>query len=226
MGRLERAQSRAKRNFVDDPSNRRTSDDRPPFWVRNYDALWKVLSLGKTEAVHGATLDLADFEPGQSLLDVGCGTGDLVLVAEARAKRKGIFTGLDPEPHMIAQANAKAEQRSSAVSFVQGSIDAIPEADNTFDVVTSSLMLHHLPEEMHAPAIAEVFRVLKSGGRFVVVDFNPAKGGLINRMHGTGGIDPIATGLPPKLEAAGFVVKRTGQHPKKKGFSFAVSQKP
>lgn len=72
-----------------------------PFWVRYYDIVTNLVTLGRTGKMHGETLSLAGLSPGDAVLDVGCGTGMLLLEAEKAVGPEGTAVGLDVEPEMI-----------------------------------------------------------------------------------------------------------------------------
>ncbi|WP_242393230.1 class I SAM-dependent methyltransferase, partial [Anaeromyxobacter oryzisoli] len=79
----------------------------------------------------------------QAQLDVGCGTGAL-LVALRREAKPARLVGVDPDPDMLAQAEPKLRAAGVAAELLRGSADALPFPDGSFDVVVSSLMFHHL----------------------------------------------------------------------------------
>lgn len=117
---------------------------------------------------------------------------------------------------MIELARRKAAKAGSNVDFQVGLIEDIPFPDETFDLVTSSLVLHHLPADLKRVGIAEVRRVLKPGGRFLVMDFaresHSPLGHLFSVLgHGRG--PAMAEGLGDLLIAAGFA--RTEVVPKR-----------
>ncbi len=141
--------------------------------ARAYDALAWVLTLGRERRFRDRLVALAHLEPGDSVLDVGCGTGALAIAARDRVGSGGQVCGVDPSPEMVARARAKAATAAKAGAdfrFETATVEALPFADATFDAVLSTLMLHHLSEEGRRQGIGEIARVLKPGGRFLAVD--------------------------------------------------------
>jgi ubiquinone/menaquinone biosynthesis C-methylase UbiE len=98
-------------------------------------------------------------------LDAGCGTGFLAFELTARGHR---VIGVDFAPAMIAEARRKAREQSVAVRFEQGDIEQLPFESGRFDLVISRHVLWTLPHP--EAAIDEWIRVLRPGGRLVVVD--------------------------------------------------------
>ena len=116
------------------------------------------------------TVDLALLRRGERVLDVGCGTGGVTIPAKMRVGENGSAAGIDPSPEMIAVARRKAQRAGIEIDFRVGVIESLPFADETFDVVTSSLMMHHLPPHLQVKGLAEIRRVLKPGGRILIAD--------------------------------------------------------
>ena len=143
---------------------------RWPCW---YDALNRLHFLGRERQFREKTVDLAAVAPGDNVLDVGCGTGNLTMAAKVRAGTDGEVHGIDGAPEMIQEAERKAAEKQLDVRYQVGLIEDIPFPDGRFDVVISSLMLHHLPKDLKRQGVAEISRVLKPGGRFVAVDLDP-----------------------------------------------------
>ncbi|GCE09318.1 class I SAM-dependent methyltransferase [Dictyobacter aurantiacus] len=117
------------------------------------------------------TISLAQLQPGEQVLDVGCGTGTLAIEVARRVGRTGRVTGIDPGEQQIVRARAKAGRRNLSVEFLVGAIERLPFPDQSFDVVFSTLMMHHLPMPLKRQGLAQIARVLKPGGRLVIADF-------------------------------------------------------
>jgi ubiquinone/menaquinone biosynthesis C-methylase UbiE len=157
-------------------------------WAARYDVLVWLLSLGRVNRMYGRLLAPAHLRAGESVLDVGCGTGSLVRVARQQVGTTGRVAGIDASPAMIARARKKVPDARFEVAFAQ----SLPFADAEFDVVVNTLMLHHLPRVDRDAAMREMRRVLKPGGRVLCVDFGgAAKRGLVDRIHRRGsGVSP------------------------------------
>jgi ubiquinone/menaquinone biosynthesis C-methylase UbiE len=149
------------------------------------------------------TAKLARVQPGDKVLDVGCGTGTLALEVARREGRVGRVTGIDPSTEQIVRARSKAARHHVPIDFQIGVIEHLPFPDQMFDVVLSTLMMHHLPTPLKRQGLAEIARVLKPGGRLIIADFKSKKErqGLAARFHAGGsGLQDLA-GL---VEDAGF----------------------
>jgi ubiquinone/menaquinone biosynthesis C-methylase UbiE len=140
-------------------------------WARLYDLGTTFLSFGQLAALHRGTVELAGIRPGERILDVGCGPGRLALVAATTAGPRSEVCGIDPAPEMVELARRRAARARVPARFEVGVIEALPFPDEHLDVVLSSLMLHHLPDELKRRGLAEIHRVLKPAGRLVAVDF-------------------------------------------------------
>lgn len=148
-----------------------------PFW---YDVLAWAMTRGKERAFRDKTVDGARLESGESVLDVGCGTGTLAMAAKRRVGTSGRVCGIDASPEMIARAQKKARKAGLEVDFERAAVERLPFADGTFDAVLATIMLHHLPDDARRQGLREMRRVLKPGGRLFVVDF----GGETHGGHG------------------------------------------
>jgi ubiquinone/menaquinone biosynthesis C-methylase UbiE len=172
-------------------------------WARWYDLLGSIPFL---RAIREKLVELAAPAPGEHVLDVGCGTGTLAVALKSRVGA-GEVCGIDASPEMIEVAKGKAVKAGCAVDFQVAPIEALPFADVSFDLVTSSLMLHHLPDNLKRKGLAQVRRVLKTGGRFMAVDFvahsHSPLGHLLAVFGHARGASTVDT-LTPMLKEAGF----------------------
>lgn len=154
--------------------------------ARYYDLQSWLLTLGRERAFRERLVGLARLQPGDAVLDVGCGTGTLAIAAKRRVGAEGTVHGIDASPEMIDRAKRKAVKAGVDVAFQTGIVEALPFPDAQFDAVVSSLMLHHLPKPVRRQCAREIRRVLKPGGRVLAVDFAaPARErrGLLARFH-------------------------------------------
>jgi ubiquinone/menaquinone biosynthesis C-methylase UbiE len=150
-------------------------------WAPYYDAFVNILTLGHARMLRRTTIDEALIKPDDNVLDVGCGTGEVTLLAKTRAASGKVY-GIDPAPEMIAVARGKAERKKLDIDFRVAVIESLPFPDASMDVVTSSLMMHHLPGDLKIRGLAEIYRVLKPGGRLLIADFMRPTGALLNHL--------------------------------------------
>jgi len=116
-------------------------------------------------------VELMDIQEGESILDVGCGTGAITVLSKMATGVSGRVEGIDIAPRMIQQSQKKAKRLDLDISFQIAPIQELPFEDDSFDLVTSSLMFHHLPVEVKNDGLDEIRRVLHEGGRFFLCDF-------------------------------------------------------
>jgi SAM-dependent methyltransferase len=117
----------------------------------------------------GNIFSLGPISRGVTVLDIGCGAGVDTLVAAIMVGPEGKVTGIDLTPDMLKQARINLEKTSLRnVSFEEGSAEELPFQEKTFDVVISNGVFNLIPDK--TKALREVFRVLKSSGRFLLAD--------------------------------------------------------
>ena len=150
-------------------------------WATYYDLFSNLITLGQIRRLRKMTVDNALIKPGDSVLDVGCGTGEVTLPAKSLAKDGKVY-GIDPAPEMIAVARSKAARKGLEIDFRVGVIESLPFPDSSLDVATSSLMMHHLPDDLKVRGLAEIYRVLKPGGRLLIADFMRPTGSFLNHL--------------------------------------------
>lgn len=142
-----------------------------------YDLTVWLMTLGRERAFREKILAKAGLVVGESVLDVGCGTGTLAIVAKRHVGPTGSVCAVDASPEMIARARTKARKARVEVAFENAVAEALPFPDARFDAVLCTVMLHHLPRKARQQGLQEIRRVLKPGARLLVVDFNEGAGG-------------------------------------------------
>jgi ubiquinone/menaquinone biosynthesis C-methylase UbiE len=144
-----------------------------------------------------------------AVLEIGCGTGSLTTRL-AQALPTASITGLDPDPSVLARAQAK--DHAHRIAWLSGSAVELPLPDQSFDRVVASLLLHHLTDAEKQRALAEAQRVLRPGGRLHVADWgapqDPIMGAAFFLLRAIDGFDRTrahAHGeLPDLIARAGF----------------------
>jgi ubiquinone/menaquinone biosynthesis C-methylase UbiE len=133
-----------------------------------YDLFVRLLS---GESAKTALLDQADLRRNHRALDIGCGTGTLVV----RIKElypDVVVVGLDPDPKALGRARRKAQRAGTPVQYDHGFSDELPYPGASFDRVFSSFMFHHLPLDQREKTLREVRRVLAPRGSLHLLDFD------------------------------------------------------
>lgn len=137
-----------------------------------------VLSAFLPEArVRRALVERMDLKPGQRVLDVGCGTGTLLVAMHAACPRAE-FTGLDIDPAILEIAHRKIAHANAPIVLVQ--CDATQQAfsGGSFERVVSSLVFHHLSASSHESTLRRMWEILAPRGELHLIDWGPPRGSL------------------------------------------------
>jgi ubiquinone/menaquinone biosynthesis C-methylase UbiE len=178
-----------------------------------YDLLVWLITRGREKALREEMLRLARLQPGESVLDVGCGTGSLAVAAKGKVGPAGAVYGVDASPEMIDSATKKARNVGVEVTFKNAFAQSLPFQDGTFDAVLSTVMLHHLPRPARKELALEIRRVLRPGGRLLLIDFGVAdkrKKSLLDHFHRRHGHVEFSD-VVALLGEAGLRVTETGE---------------
>jgi ubiquinone/menaquinone biosynthesis C-methylase UbiE len=173
-------------------------------FLPGYDLLTRLFGLNR---VHEQLIAQAELADNHRVLEIGCGTGNLTIRAQ-RTHPSAEVIGSDPDPLALRRAQRKAHG-ISGIRFEHGYAQRLPYADGEFDRVLSSMMLHHLDADAKTAAAAEVFRVLRPGGRLHLVDMGgdmTAHDGLAARLvkHSPHAAGNLGDAIPRLLHTAGF----------------------
>jgi ubiquinone/menaquinone biosynthesis C-methylase UbiE len=203
--------------FVDHVHHREQGEAATPYtrglvldWAWLYDRLMWFVTYGREQTFRHMIVDQAQLHPGETVLDVGCGTGTLAIVAKERVGATGRVSGIDAAPRMIALARRKAARGGCTLDFQVGLIEQLAFPDQSFDVVLSTFMMHHLPDDLKRQGLAEIVRVLKPEGHLLVTDFNrPQERQSQPEQFGVGEMG--VQDLPALMKEAGFSQTETGE---------------
>ena len=171
-------------------------------WPAFYELILWVITRGKEKAFRGFVADVAGLQSGEAVLDVGCGTGTQALVAKKYVGETGHVSGIEPSLEMVTYARRKATRHHLAVDIQPGVIERLDYPDHSFDVVLCIIVMHHMPDQTKLQGIKEMARVLKPGGRLLVVDSNLQ--------------------LLPSFEQEGFSQIKAGEIPFVGGYDFIL----
>jgi arsenite methyltransferase len=126
---------------------------------------------GSAESFAGVAnpFSLGALQPGERVLDLGCGAGTDTLVAAQMVGPEGSVVGIDMTPEMLAKARASADEMGAEnVEFVETEAESLPFPDESFDVLISNGVIDLIPDK--DSVFSEIYRVLIPGGRIQVAD--------------------------------------------------------
>jgi ubiquinone/menaquinone biosynthesis C-methylase UbiE len=166
-----------------------------------------IMFAGRRGRVYDRIVVLSGVQPGDSVLDVGSSSGYLTFRLAAAAGLSGRVTGVDPSQPAIAYARRHARP---GLVFTVGVAQDLGLPDASFDVVTCTLAMHHIPARQREAAFAEMYRVTRPGGRLLTADMAPLlRSGGRREQRAAAGAGP----LQDLAARAGYQVESAGQLP-------------
>jgi demethylmenaquinone methyltransferase/2-methoxy-6-polyprenyl-1,4-benzoquinol methylase len=149
--------------------------------ARRYDLLNRIISLGLDQRWRKKTVRCLELQPGQRLLDLATGTGDLAIQVARRHPEVDVV-GLDPSAGMLEVARKKCERKqlTARIELVTGDAQELPYEAASFDAVTMGFGIRNVPDRLRA--LREIARVVKPGGRVGILELSEPRGGLMGRL--------------------------------------------
>jgi ubiquinone/menaquinone biosynthesis C-methylase UbiE len=166
-----------------------------------YDLIGKLTAGRRGKEFLTRIINLAELNGDEKILDVGCGTG--TLACEITRKYNGVLiSGIDISEYLIKVARRKTKRYCYNVDYRIGSALELPYEENTFNVVFTTIMFHQLDVNEKWRAVQEIYRILKSKGRYVSAEFGPKAETKLRRMLAKGEWSLY----PSHLHEAGFEI--------------------
>lgn len=151
----------------------------------NYDVMNDVMSFGVHRLWKRFAIDVAAVRPGQQVLDLAAGTGDLTAKLADRVGREGLVIASDINGSMLSQGRQRLVDDGVVgnVEYVQANAECLPFADNSFDCVTMAFGLRNVTDK--AAALESIHRIIKPGGRLLVLEFSKPVVGALKPVYDT-----------------------------------------
>ncbi len=189
-----------------------------------YDLLNHLLSIGHDVLWRQMALAAAELDPGATLLDVACGTGDFCLEA-LRAADGVVATGVDCSRAMLERARCKAEalQVAPRLHLLRGDALALPLPPATFDLCVSGFAMRNLADI--PAAITQMVRVVRPGGRVVILEIGHPQSAIVRGVFEGyfSTIVPVVGGALSEAEAYAYLPRSLARLPTPQGFATVLT---
>jgi demethylmenaquinone methyltransferase/2-methoxy-6-polyprenyl-1,4-benzoquinol methylase len=148
-----------------------------------YDIMNDVMSMGIHRLWKRFTIDCSGVRPGQQVLDLAGGTGDITALFSKRVGPSGKVVLADINESMLNVGRDKLRDLGlvTNIEFVQANAEALPFADNSFDIVSIGFGLRNVTDK--DSALRSIFRVLKPGGRLLVLEFSKPQSEILSKAY-------------------------------------------
>ena len=146
-----------------------------------YDRANQILSFGIHHRWRKRTVCLSGIRSGQSVCDCATGTGDLALAFKKTVGDAGLVVGVDFAQEMIEEAQAKSRQLGVTIDYRVADIAELPFDDHSFDVASIGFGIRNVDDPLGA--LREMARVVRPGGRVVVLEFGQPDGAIFGPLY-------------------------------------------
>ena len=142
-----------------------------------------LMSFGMHRFWKWFTLEVAGVKEDMSVVDLACGSGDLLLSMGRRMNKKGQLTGIDPSAAMLAQARTRVADSGlyGFIQLIEGSAEDIPVADASIDLITCSFGFRNTTDKM--TSLESCYRILKPGGRMLILEFSHPQSSILQKCY-------------------------------------------
>jgi demethylmenaquinone methyltransferase/2-methoxy-6-polyprenyl-1,4-benzoquinol methylase len=151
--------------------------------AHRYDLLNRLLSCRRDVAWRNKVAEYLPDRPNQTVLDIATGTADLLLSLFRKSRQVEFGTGLDMSPKMLGLAREKiaGRQLDNRISLVRADALCLPFANGSLDAVTIGFGIRNVPDV--PVALAEMHRVLRPGGKVLILEFSLPRNWLMRRLY-------------------------------------------
>jgi len=184
----------------------RVVDERSKATVRFFDSIAEDWEKLKREIIGDIDLNRLILERvpvSDTIVDLGCGTGDLLLSLKKKANR---VIGVEKSPRMLEEARRRFAGREADIDLRIGELEHLPLREGEADLAVVSMVLHHLPEPVKA--LQEVYRVLKNGDVFIIMDLLNHEQESMRERYGDRWLGFTEVDMKEWLKTSGFNVKK------------------
>jgi demethylmenaquinone methyltransferase/2-methoxy-6-polyprenyl-1,4-benzoquinol methylase len=147
---------------------------------KNYDLMNDLMSLGVHRLWKRNLINWMNPQPGNQIVDVAAGTGDLAKMISKKNNNKNVFCCVEPNKEMLEMGKKKLKTLTN-IKWYLNSAEKLPFKDNTFDFYTISYGIRNVTDINQC--LKESFRVLKPGGRFFCLEFSKVENEIINSLY-------------------------------------------
>ena len=184
----------------------RVVDERSKATVRFFDSIAEDWETLKREIIGDIDLNgliLERVPVSDTIVDLGCGTGGLLLSLKEKARR---VIGVEKSPRMLEEARGRFAGREGDIDLRIGELEHLPLREGEADLAVVSMVLHHLPEPVKA--FQEVYRVLKKGDIFIIMDLLNHEQESMRERYGDRWLGFAEVDIEEWLKNSGFKVKK------------------